>query len=141
MSFGYGVGDIMVISRLAVKVHTAYKNAPDEYRNISEEVKSLEILINKAAHYFGSPTLSDSGRRDGTEVLKGCQNVLQDLDFLFEKHNASAATNTTQVFKRVKLGTEDIVTLRIRLISNTTLLNGFIQRFLIFSQLLFSISY
>ena len=52
MSFGWGVGDIIAISGLGVKVYTAYKDAPDEYKHISDEV-SLRIiihnLINKAA--------------------------------------------------------------------------------------------
>ena len=131
MSFGYGVGDIMAISGLAVKVYTAYKDAPDDFRNISDEVKSLHIIINKAAQHFESPTLSTSSRQEGQEVLKGCQNVLADLDSLIQKYNslASASTsNTSQVIQRIKLGTEDIATLRVRLISNTGLLNGFIQR-------------
>ena len=131
MSFGYGVGDIMAISGLALKVYSAYKDAPDDYRNISDEVKSLHIIINKAATHFDSTTLSDSNRQDGQEVLKGCRNVLEDLDTLIIKYNslASGSTSSSQVIQRFKLGTEDIATLRARLTSNTTLLNGFIQRF------------
>lgn len=130
MSFGYGVGDIMAVSRLAAKVYTAYKDAPDDFRNISDEVKSLHIIINKAAQHFESTTISTSTRQEGQEVLKGCQNVLADLDSLIEKYNSLTSTNNKgQVLQRIKLGTEDIATLRVRLISNTGLLNGFIQRF------------
>ena len=39
-----------------------------------------------------------------------------------------ASADRSQVIQRIKLGTEDIVTLRARLTSHTTLLNGFIQR-------------
>ena len=128
MSFGYGVGDIMAVSRLALKVYTAYKDAPDDYRNIADEVKSLHIIIEEAARHF--ETLSNKKQQGGKEVLEGCQNVLKDLDALIEKYNvlASANANASQVFRRIKLGTEDIVTLRARLTSNTTLLNSFIQR-------------
>ena len=130
MSFGYGVGDIMAISGLAIKVYTAYKDAPDDYRNIADEVRSLHIIINEAARHFESTALSKEKQQGGKEVLEGCQNVLQDLDTLIEKYNtlAPANANTSQVFRRIKLGTEDIATLRVRLISNTTLLNSFIQR-------------
>ena len=128
MSFGYGVGDIMAISGLALKVYTAYKDAPDDYRNIADEVKSLQIIINEAARHFGSTTLSNQKQQDGKEVLEGCRNVLKDLDALIEKYNALASANRSQVFQRIKLGTEDIVTLRARLTSNTILLNSFIQR-------------
>ena len=128
MSLGYGVGDIMAISGLAVKVYTAYKDAPEDYRNISDEVKSLHIIINKAARHLESTSLSNSNRQEGQEVLQGCQNVLEDLDSLIVKYNSLASPNTSQVLQRIKLGTEDIATLRVRLISNTTLLNGFLQR-------------
>ena len=126
MSFGYGVGDIMAVSRLALKVYSAYKDAPDDYRNIADEVKSLHIIIEEAARHF--ETLSNKKQQGGKEVLEGCQNVLKDLDALIEKYNALASADRSLVFKRIKLGTEDIVTLRARLTSNTTLLNSFIQR-------------
>ena len=128
MSFGFGVGDIMAISGLALKVYMAYKDAPDDDRNIADEVKSLHIIIEEAAQHFKSTTLSDEKKQGGKEVLEGCRNVLKDLDALIEKYNALASSNPSQVFRRIKLGTEDIVTLRARLTSNTTLLNSFIQR-------------
>ena len=133
MNFGYSVGDIMAISGLAVKVYTAYKDAPGDYRNISDEVKSLDIIINNAAQHFKSSTLSDNKRREGQQVLRGCQNVLEDLDSLIVKYSSLASVSPSQAIKRIKLGTEDIATLRVRTISNTTLLNGFIQRFDIFT--------
>ena len=128
MNFGYGVGDIMAVSRLALKVYTAYKNAPDDYRNIADEVKSLHIIIGEAAQHLESTTLSNKKQQRGKEVLEGCQNVLKDLDALIEKYNALASADRSQVFQRIKLGKEDIVTLRARLTSNTILLNSFIQR-------------
>ena len=130
--FGWGVGDIITISGLAAQVYAAFKDAPDEYRHILDEVESLQIIIDKAARHFTSTssTLSYNNQREGQTMLKGCQNVLEDLNSLIEKYNSVTSPNTSasQVLKRVKLGTEDIATLRARLISNTSLLNGFIQR-------------
>ena len=143
MNFGFGAGDVISISKLAFKVYTAWKDAPEEYRNISDEVKSLHIVIESAEQHFESTTLSDDKRQKGQEVLRGCQNLLEDLDTLIGKYNdlasASTSTNTStstaQVLQQVKLGAglvlgiEDIATLRARLTSNTTLLSSFIQRF------------
>ena len=130
MSFGWGVGDILAISRLAAKVYTAYKDAPDDYRHISNEVKSLQNVVNKASRHFDSTTLSGDSQQEGQDILKGSRDVLEDLNSLIEKYNSlsSANLNTSKALKRIKLGTEDIATLRARLISNTCLLNGFIQR-------------
>ena len=129
MSFGYSIGDFIAISALAAKVYKAYKDAPSDYQNIAEEVKSLEGIINKAAQHFRSTTLSNNDRQEGQEALKGCQSILRDLNsHIIEKYKCIASTNG-RVFKRVKLGTEDIAALRVRLISNATLLSSFIRRF------------
>lgn len=129
MSFGCGVGDIVALSALAAKVYAAYKGAPDDYNHVAEEVNSLQSMINKAVQHFESTTLSDHDRQEGQKALKGCQSVLGDLNSLLEKYNSLASTNTSQVFKRVKLGTEDIATLRARLATNAILLSSFIRRF------------
>ena len=122
------MGNIVSISGLAVKVYTAYKDAPDDYRHISDEVGSLQIIINKAARYFEGTTIDDDTQQEGQEILRGCQSVLEGLNCLIEKYNSLASPGTGQVFQRIKLGAEDIATLRVRLISNTGLLNSFIQR-------------
>ena len=129
MSFGWGVGDILAISGLAVKVYTAYKDAPDDYKHIASEVKSLQNMVNKALRHFESTSLSNDSRQEGQDILKGSQDVLEDLNSLIEKYHSLSSANTSQVLKRAQFGTEDIATLRIRLISNTGLLNSFIQRF------------
>jgi len=43
--FGVGVGDFLAVSTLAMKVYTAYKDTPNELRNISDEINSLRIMI------------------------------------------------------------------------------------------------
>ena len=122
------MGNIMAVSRLALKVYTAYKDAPDDYRYIADEVRSLHIIIEKAVQHLESTTLSNKKQQEGKEVLEGCENLLKDLDALIEKYNALSSANTSLVFRKIKLGIEDIATLRARLTSNAILLNGFIQR-------------
>ena len=133
MGSGLGMGDIIAISKLAVKVYIAYKDAPNEYKHVTEEVKSLHIMVKKAAQHFESTTLDDNARQDGQEILKGCQSVLGDLNTLIKKYNSLASANPGQVFHRIRLGTEDIATLRARLTSNALLLSSFIRRFDIFT--------
>ena len=116
------MGDTIAISPLAVKVYTAYKDAPGDYRHMLGEVKSLQIITSKAARHFEGTTLRNNSWQEGQRVLKGCQNVLGDLNSL---QIAPLQANLSGV----KFGKEGIATLRARLISNTGLLNGFIQRF------------
>ena len=134
---GYGAGDIIAVSQLVAKVYAACKDAPKDYRDIYGEVKSLKIRITKAIQHIQSTTLSDDDRQEGQEVLKGCQGVLEDLNSLITKYNSLASANKGQVLKKVQFSAEDIATLRARLISNTGLLNGFIQRFDILTTYMF----
>lgn len=131
MSFGFGVGDILAISGLAFKVYSAYKDAPDGYKHISEEVKSLQSIVDEAIRHLQNPALSDVKQQEGQEALQSCQSVLEDLNSLLEKYKSLASANKLQVFKRVKLGTEDIMTLRDRLMSSSLFLTNFIRRFAI----------
>lgn len=123
------MGDILTVSQLAVKVYTAYKDAPDDYKHIAEEVDSLQSMFTRAVQHSQSTTLSDDDRQEGQKVLKGCQSVLGDLNSLIEKYKSLASANKNQAFMKVKLGTEDIATLRARLGTNATLLSSFIGRF------------
>ena len=131
MSFGFGVGDILTISGLAVQVYSVYKDAPDDYKHISEEVRSLQTIVDGAVKHLKNGALSDSKRQEGQEALQGCQSILEDLNSLIEKYKSLESTDKKQVLKRIKLGTEDIMTLRQRLMSNTLLLTNFTRRFVI----------
>ena len=140
MSFGYSVSDFFTLSQLAVKVYKAYQNAPDDYQHISEEVAGLQGLIDKAQQHFKSTTISSGDRHHCQKALKGCKSILNDLSSFIEKYKSVASTDKRPVFKRVKLSTEDIATLRERLIANATLLSSFIRRFDISSITIITIS-
>ena len=65
--FGSSAGDIIAISRLAIKVYTAYKYPPG-YRHISDEVKSLQIISDKSAWHLKSTSRNvDFTRRTDAE--------------------------------------------------------------------------
>ena len=118
--------DIIAISGLAIRVYITYKDSPD-YRFILKDIAALQDLIDKVAQHLNSTMISNDDRHDGQRILKGCQSVLQDLDAFIEKYNRLASINKSLVLNRFKLGKNDITVLHVRLISNTSLLNGFIR--------------
>ena len=126
MSYGWGVGDIIAISALAVKVYTAYQDAPDDYRHFSGEVRLLEVMINKAKKHFTS--LSDEKQMEGRLVLESCQTLLENLNSLVGKYKSLDATDNKLDWNRIKFFKEDIAPLRQRLISNTGFLSDFVRR-------------
>ena len=121
------VHNIIAISGLVVRVYLAYKDVP-VYKHISEDIAALQVLIDKVSQHFKSTTISNDDHHYGQKVLKGCQGVLEDLNHFIEKYWRLASINKRLVLNRVKLGTEDIATLHVRLISKTVLLKGFVRR-------------
>lgn len=120
------MGDIFSIAELAARVYTAYKNAPHDYRHISEEVAALQGLIEGVEQRHKGTIIGSKDHCTGQKVLRSCRSVLEDLHGLIERYNG---TSTSQVFNRVMLGSEDIATLRARLTSNAVMLNMFLQMF------------
>ena len=130
MSFGYGVGDVLAVSKLALDVYTAYKDAPDDFRNISDEIESLHIIINRCEGKFQSKPLNSEDRVQLWRILQGCTNVLNDLNKLYTKYMSlgSVQGSSSRAINRIKWSQENISELRARLTSNTTLLSAFLAR-------------
>lgn len=121
------VRDIIAISGLAIRTSIAYKDAPHDYKHISEDVAELKLLIDKVSPHFRGTTISREDKDYGEMVLKGCQSVLKDLMALIEKYKRLAGINRRLVLNGVKLGKENITTLQVRLMSHTGSLNGFVR--------------
>ena len=132
MSFGFEVGDVLAVSKLAWDVYTAYKDAPEDFRNISDEIKSLHIIVDRNKDRFQDKTLNSNEQVQLREILQGCTNVLGDLDILHTKYmslgSAQSSSSSSQAIDRIKWSQENIAELRARLMSNTTLLNAFLAR-------------
>ena len=123
--------DIIAISGLAVRAHIAYKDAPDGYKHISEDVAALQVLIDKVARHFKSTNISSHDHQYGQKLWNRCQTVLEDLNSFIEKYKRLAAINKGFIFGTVKLRSKDITALHSQLISETVSMNGFVRRFVV----------
>ena len=124
------VRDIIAVSGLAVRVHLAYKDAPDHYRHISEDVAELRVLLDKVAQHFKSTNINSHDHQYGQKLWNGCRTVLEDLNSFIEKYKKLVAINKGFI-GTVKLGNKDITALHSQLISKTALMNGFVRRFVV----------
>ena len=122
------VHDIIAIAGLAARVSRDYKDAPAEYRHISEEVAALKLLVEKVAPHFKSTTISQEDYNYGERVLRDCQSVLEGLNSFFGRYTKLFSINRRLTFEGAKLGKDDIASLQVRLVSSTVLLNGFLRR-------------
>ena len=53
MSFGFGVGDFLAVGKLVWSVYRAYADAPEQFRDFSQEILSLHIVIQKVEDQLG----------------------------------------------------------------------------------------
>ena len=131
MSFGFSVGDFLAGGTLVWKVYNAYAGAPEQFRNVSQEILSLHVVFNKVEDQlrnqgFGNNTLR-LGTKD-TDDLKilhdGLQTIVEKLDALLQKYH-SLMENRSISFDRLRWGQEDLSELRERVIAHVGLLTAF----------------
>ena len=125
MSSEWVVSNFIALSSLAVRVLTTYKHDIGDHGYISNEVAALRILVDKAAQHFETTPVGSDGRSHGQIALISCQSVLEGLDSFPRKYKSLSSAIRRQII----LSKNKIVALRESLISNTTLLNGFVRRF------------
>lgn len=124
--YGFGVGDFVAVGTLAWNVYKSCRAAPGSFSNISTEVLSLHAVLKEADETVFRSALSPESQARLKTIGDGCQCVLGDLQALVDKYE-SLGTQSKRTWDRMKWGAEDIVEVRSRIVSNTTLLTAFIR--------------
>ncbi|KAL8883128.1 MAG: hypothetical protein Q9192_007431 [Flavoplaca navasiana] len=126
MSYGYSVGDFVLLGQLAWTVFKSCRSTPESFANISNEVLSLYDVVKELSDNLKKENPPSSRLAGLQHVAGGCQRVLSDLQVLTDRYR-SLGTQNKRTRDRLKWGGEDITEIRLRLISNTALLNAFIS--------------
>ena len=124
MSFGFSIGDFVAVGQLCWTVYLRCKNAPGQYTELSLEVSGLYTVIEETRELFSRQKLSSEQQRKLSTCREGCEKVLQDLGALLSKYE-SLGTKSRRTFDRMGFGGEDMKDIRLRLISNVTMLDAF----------------
>lgn len=84
MSFGFGVGDILAVTELAIKIRKRFSDAPTKLQDISYEVKSLFVVLSdvEVHRHTVVEKLHPSKAEELKTIIEGSRSVLQDLDNL-----------------------------------------------------------
>lgn len=124
MSFGFAVGDFVAVGQLCWKVYKKCKGSPGNYRELSIEVGNLHNVIKETEELLSQQQLT-SKQKDKLQASRaGCHEVLEDLNQLLAKYE-SLGTSSQRTFDRLGYGMQDMNSIRLRLISNVTLLDAF----------------
>ncbi|KAJ7019824.1 hypothetical protein C8F04DRAFT_1275814 [Mycena alexandri] len=126
MSFGIGVGDIVLVATLAYNLYKGCKESSDDFRRMSSELGSLYAVLGETSDYIKEygEELPDSREYRLHMVLHSCLHSLQELEALHTRYE-SLNTQSQRTWDRMRYGLKDLSDVRQRLISNITALTAF----------------
>lgn len=124
MSFGFSVGDFVAVAQLCWGLYRKCKDSTGNYQQLSYEVGALHNAIKETEELLTQQDLTAKEKGKLQESRVGCEAVLRDLDKLLAKYK-SLGTQSQRTRDRMGLGSQEINSIRIRLISNVTLLDTF----------------
>lgn len=125
MSFGFSVGDFVTVGTLTWNLYKACSTAPESIGSLCGELASLHAVLKQIEEAITRRVVSPSEQERLATVVKGCSDVLRDLQTLVEKYNGPGGGSQRSWKNRLKWGFENIDPIRNRLISNTVLLTAF----------------
>ncbi|PQE05385.1 hypothetical protein CJF31_00011154 [Rutstroemia sp. NJR-2017a BVV2] len=131
MSFGFSVGDFIAVIELANKVRKAFVDAPSQFKAISDEVRSLSIILLDVEVVLSDRKLRNEQEAQLKQIEGGCRDVLDQLEHTLDEYNelksdhGGVSKRTKRIWKRLKWEPEDIKQLRSRISTNIGLLNAF----------------
>lgn len=124
MSFGFGVGDFVAVGGLCWKIYKKCKDSPGNYAELSGEVSALFTVVKETEELLSQQGLTRDQQGRLTTCRQGCEAVLKDLDGLLSKYE-SLGSKSQKTFDRMGFGMEDMKDIRLRIISNVSMLDAF----------------
>jgi len=131
MSFGFSVGDFIAAIELTNKIRREFIDAPSQFKAISDDGRSLSIVLQDADIAFPKQELNNNQKRNLEDIDKGCQHILDKLQQILDKNTElnsetrSVGSRVKRVWKRLKWEPEDIKELQSRISMNIGFLNAF----------------
>lgn len=105
MSFGFGVGDIITVSKVAFRVCLAIREAPAEQAAFTLELEFFGQLVGIIGNRISSSDLPQSIAASAGQQVLQCQHLLQKLDGIITKYMATwPVRNGRNQFQRFKWG-------------------------------------
>lgn len=127
MSFGFSVGDFLAVLTLASKIRKDFKGAPSQFKSISDDIRSLSIVIQDA--HVNIDQMSDHQTANFAQILTTCKDLLKEVETMMDKWSVISKPQqgkaVQRLWKRLKWEPQEIMELRARITSNVVLLNAY----------------
>ena len=139
MSFGYSIGDAVLLTQLAWKTVQNARKACGEHDELTQEVLSLHVVLRRLEHEIEKPETAFNGVRSGESdneelqvIVNGCRRVLNILDQILTKYNALGEQERSgrKLWQKIKFGNgkmADIAEMRAKLTYYTSAMSLFLN--------------
>ncbi|KAK2753386.1 hypothetical protein FQN55_003515 [Onygenales sp. PD_40] len=136
MSFGFSVGDFIAVTTLIHKIRKDFVGAPSQFKDISDEVRSLSIVLQDVGILVEGDDPNSQHAKELEHIAKGCRDVLETLETTLDEYaelqsvpekavNGNIGRRMKRAWKKLKWEPDDIRDLRSRIVLNLTLLKSF----------------
>ncbi|KAF5988695.1 ankyrin protein [Fusarium bulbicola] len=125
MSFGFSVGDMLHLIELAQKTRRSFIDAPAQFRQISEEVRTLSNVLRDLEDVVPERALPEALSESLRDHVDVCTRLLEEIQAVLLKYHALDGKNgkARKMWKRIRWEPDDIKDMRQRLTSNIVLLS------------------
>lgn len=105
MSFGFGISDIITISRTTLRICLTVRSAPEEQQALALELEFLGQLVGVIGNRIACSELPRSITQSTRQQLLQCQRLLRELDEITTKYMKTCPeTKWGNQVRRVKWG-------------------------------------
>ncbi|KAI0155915.1 ankyrin repeat-containing domain protein [Pestalotiopsis sp. NC0098] len=131
MSFGFGVGDFLAVAKLANDIRKDYADAPDQFRQITSDVRNLAIALGDVDVSLSARDVGDAQKVNLRDIRESCRSVLEDTSKVLNRYSSldtktvSVHGRTRRVWNRMRWEPDDARDLRSRITANIAALNSF----------------
>ncbi|XP_044717041.1 Pol [Hirsutella rhossiliensis] len=114
MSFGFSVGDFVGVAQLANKLRKEFFGAPNQFKALSDEVRSLSIVLQDVDVALSETGITDQQQTEIRDIIVGCRHVLFDIEEALAKNSGiessggSLGSRLKRVWKKVNWQPDDI---------------------------------
>jgi hypothetical protein len=128
MSFGYSVSDVLSVANTCWMVYKKCKGSSGEFKDVAVEVSCLHSVLKETEEVLSEENLSNQQQARLKPLKDGILDLLKELERRLEKYE-SLGTQSKRALDRIGWAMEGgVAELRQKLISQTTLLDAFKNR-------------
>ncbi len=124
MTLEFSPSDFVACILFAQKVWKRCLDAPEEFRLLSTEVASLQLVLGEVQESVSGYELDERRKLELRQLISGCCEVLMELQSLYYRHK-HLGSQSRRSWNRLSWGKDPVESIRQRVVAKIGLLTAF----------------